>query len=233
MNSHAPARSRRRFHCKACELERATVRAAVSKEDFGAIEALRTFHPTGEEQDEAFWRAMRERVIALATESPQAALTTLRARVGRVCAALGMSVDDADKLILGLDPGPLVQAAESNHSILEFRSDRHYQDCWSVESMRRNTHLWLQTNVFSHYFALSKMISAPTPVRRHVSDGIILRLRDHVSYLRLVRPGPGTRKSSSGCKRRLKTAERVVHDALGFALFTRSAALTPRSCAMA
>jgi hypothetical protein len=138
VKSHAPERSHRRHRCTACELDRATARAAVSKKKFSAIEALRTMYSPGEEQDESFWRMVREKVITLAAQSPDAALTFLRARVGRVCAALGMSVDDADKLIGMLDTASLVQAAESNHSILEFRKDPRYKDLWPRESIRQN-----------------------------------------------------------------------------------------------
>src|SRR5205814_10563868 len=89
VNSRAPRRSRR-LRCTECELEldRATVRAAVSKKKFSAIEALRTMYSPREAQDESFWRMVREKVITLGAQSPDAALTLLRARVGRVCAAL-------------------------------------------------------------------------------------------------------------------------------------------------
>jgi hypothetical protein len=120
------------------DMERATVRAVVGDQRFSLIEALRALYPAGEEQEELFWRLAREEVIKHLHTLPDPVTKLVSAMIARVCAMLGMRPDDVGQLLLTFNLPSVIEAAEANSSILEFRRDTRYQDLWTRIVVQRN-----------------------------------------------------------------------------------------------
>ena len=139
MESPRKARGPRpRSEANSSELDRAAVRAAVSDRAFQTIEELRLAYPAGDEYSGLFWRRAREQLVKVAQALPEPALRLLPAKIGRVCAARGMSAEHVRELVKSLDVMKVIEAAELNSDIQSFQAHLEYKNLWALGSIRAN-----------------------------------------------------------------------------------------------
>jgi len=131
---HKPTRDQRGASTALCD--RMAARAAMCLRAFEEIEALRLSYPQSAELDAVFWAYVRTRMVEHAKTQSSPGIWILPAKVGAVCAMLGLGEDEIMKLVRTIDVPKLIATALGNTCMQRFLADAEFKSSWSEEYIR-------------------------------------------------------------------------------------------------
>lgn len=160
----------RRHKVGSFRIDRAAVRAVISREGLKQLERVRAEHMPGRHQRELFWRAARKQMVQSAQRLPNPTARMLAAKIGAVGAMLGLSSPQVTRLLQKVNVPIFIAAATSNLSIQQFQKDPQFCELWNEQIIRSNPPLRVE---FEHAIVFGS-INEAGDIAKNKSWGLII-----------------------------------------------------------
>jgi hypothetical protein len=136
----APHRKKRtrRPRIEAWQIDREAVRSVISPAAYLELESLRSQQMPDDADERVFWPLARHKMVQMAQKRPDAAAKMMKAKIGAVCAMLGIPSEEIDKLQQHVTLPHFIDAALSNVALQEFQQNPRFRKLWTEDKIRAN-----------------------------------------------------------------------------------------------